>query len=58
MADDLRLSDFTGGEKARLALLHARMAKRGMAGDSVDISDLQRKVERIERDARRRKGRK
>ncbi|MGW3134381.1 DUF6257 family protein [Streptomyces sp. NPDC001139] len=55
MANDLRFSDFTGGEKAQLALLHARMAKRGMAGESVDISDLQRKVERIERQALRRK---
>lgn len=55
MADDLRFSDFTGGEKAHLTLLHARMAKRGLAGDTVDISDLQRKVKRIEDRALRRK---
>lgn len=50
---------FTAGEKARLALLVARMAKRGLADDRqfggrVDQSDLQRKVERIENQARRR----
>ncbi|MEU0587241.1 DUF6257 family protein [Streptomyces sp. NPDC006132] len=55
MADDLQLSDFTTGEKARLALLTARMAKRGLAGMDVDISDLKRKAERIEEQARRRK---
>ncbi|WP_199808541.1 DUF6257 family protein [Streptomyces sp. NRRL S-146] len=55
MADDLSLSDFTPGEKARLALLTARMAKRGIAGMDVDIRDLQRKAERIEDQARRRK---
>lgn len=55
MARDIKFSDFTGGEKARLVVLHARMAKRGMAGDAVDISDLQRKVERIEKRAERRK---
>ncbi|MEV7001131.1 DUF6257 family protein [Streptomyces sp. NPDC093982] len=55
MADDIRFSDFTAGEKARIALLTARMAKRGMAGMDVDISDLQRKVERIEKQAARRK---
>ncbi|WP_019073260.1 DUF6257 family protein [Streptomyces hokutonensis] len=55
MADDLKLSDFTGGEKAQLAFLHVRMAKRGLAGDKVDISDLKRKVERVEDTARRRK---
>ncbi|MFF9117276.1 DUF6257 family protein [Streptomyces massasporeus] len=55
MADDLSPSDFTFGEKARLAGLVARMAKRGVAGMDVDIRDLQRKVERIEDQARRRK---
>lgn len=55
MADDLSLSDFTAGEKTRLALLTARMAKRGLAGVDVDIRDLQRKAERIEDQARRRK---
>ncbi|MFM9594018.1 DUF6257 family protein [Streptomyces scabiei] len=55
MADDIRFSDFTTGEKLRVAALTARMAKRGLAGDSVDISDLKRKVERIERQAASRK---
>ncbi|MFH8805493.1 DUF6257 family protein [Streptomyces sp. NPDC017936] len=53
--DDLTFSDFTTAEKARVAALTARMAKRGLAGDSVDISDLQRRIERIEDQARRRK---
>ncbi|NUS74910.1 MAG: hypothetical protein HOV70_01750 [Streptomyces sp.] len=55
MADDIRFSDFTTGEKLRVAGLVARMAKRGAAGDGVDISDLQARVERIENAARRRK---
>ncbi|MFR0358622.1 DUF6257 family protein [Streptomyces sediminimaris] len=55
MADDLHFRDFTGGEKAQLVLLHARMAKRGMAGPDVDLSDLQNKVRRIEQRAERRK---
>lgn len=55
MADDVTAADLTFGEKARIGVLVARMAKRGMAGDGVDLSDLQRKVERIERQAARRK---
>ncbi|MDX2521361.1 DUF6257 family protein [Streptomyces bottropensis] len=55
MADDLRFSDFTTGEKLRVIGLTARMAKRGAAGEGVDISDLKARVERIERDALRRK---
>lgn len=58
MADDLKFSDFTRGEQLHLAGLHARMAKRGMAGPAVDISDLQRKVKRIENAALRRKNKK
>lgn len=58
MADDLTFSDFTTGEKARIALLTARMAKRGLAGDTVDLSDLKRKIERIENGAIRRKNKK
>ncbi|MFD5050859.1 DUF6257 family protein [Streptomyces tendae] len=52
---DLNSSDYTAGEKARLTLLIARMAKRGLAGDAVDQSDLQRKFERIQDQARKRK---
>ncbi|MEV7976226.1 DUF6257 family protein [Streptomyces sp. NPDC086519] len=54
-ANELHFSDFTAGEKARIAVLTARMAKRGIAGPDVDISDLQARVERIENEARRRK---
>ena len=50
-----KFSDFTRGEKLRLLALHARMAKRGLAGATVDLSDLQRKVRRIEKQADRRK---
>ncbi|MFD4953820.1 DUF6257 family protein [Streptomyces sp. NPDC058451] len=50
---------FTAGEKTRIAFLVARMAKRGLADDRqsggrVDQSDLQRRVERIEEQARKR----
>lgn len=55
MADDLKFSDFTGGERVRIAVLVARMAKRGAGGDGVDISDLQRRVIKIEEQAARRK---
>jgi hypothetical protein len=53
--DDLKFSDFTRSEQARIAVLIARMAKRGLGGPTVDISDLQRRVERIEKQAERRK---
>ncbi|MDX3689932.1 DUF6257 family protein [Streptomyces europaeiscabiei] len=55
MADDIRFRDFTTGEKVRLAGLVVRMGKRGLAGDGVDLSDLKRRVERIENAALRRK---
>lgn len=58
MADDLKFGDFTTSEKVRIVALTARAAKRGMAGDSVDISDLKRKIERIENAAIRRKHKK
>ncbi|MFE8944513.1 DUF6257 family protein [Streptomyces sp. NPDC007856] len=61
MADDLKFSDFTTGEKVHIVALTARAAKRGMADDgsgNVDISDLQRRIERIENAALRRKNRK
>lgn len=58
MADDLKFADFTASEKVRIVALTARAAKRGMAGDSVDISDLQRRIERIENQALRRKNKK
>jgi hypothetical protein len=58
MADDLKFSDFTRSEQARIAVLIARMAKRGLAGDTVDISDLQARVHRIEKQAERRKNKK
>ncbi|WP_215456655.1 DUF6257 family protein [Streptomyces sp. ATCC 21386] len=52
---DIRFADFTTTEKLKVIALTARMAKRGAGGDGVDISDLKRKVERIERQAARRK---
>jgi hypothetical protein len=58
---DLAFSDFTLGEKASIAVLTARMAKRGIADDgtgNVDLSDLQRRIERIEKTALRRKAKK
>ncbi|MDX3068809.1 DUF6257 family protein [Streptomyces sp. ND04-05B] len=58
MADDLRFGDFTGGEKLRIAVLTARAAKRGLAGDGVDISDLTRRIERIEKQAAARRKKK
>ncbi|MFC4466686.1 DUF6257 family protein [Streptomyces xiangluensis] len=57
-SDDLKFSDFTTGEKARIAVLIARMGKRGLADDGterVDLSDLKRRVTRIEKKALRRK---
>ena len=57
MADnpDIRFADFTTSEKLRVIALTARAAKRGAAGPNVDISDLTRRIERIENAARRRK---
>jgi hypothetical protein len=52
---NIRFADFTTTEKLRVAALVARMAKRGAGGDGVDISDLQARVERIEKQALRRK---
>ncbi|MDX3581999.1 DUF6257 family protein [Streptomyces europaeiscabiei] len=54
-SNDLSAADLTFGEKARIGVLIARMAKRGAAGPDVDISDLKRRVERIENQALRRK---
>lgn len=56
--EELKFSDFTTGEKLRIVGLVARMAKRGIADDGtdrVDQSDLQKRVDRIERQALRRK---
>ncbi|MEU0069527.1 DUF6257 family protein [Streptomyces sp. NPDC006332] len=58
MRDDFTAADLTLGEKARIGVLVARMAKRGAAGPNVDISDLKRRVERIEKQALRRKNKK
>jgi hypothetical protein len=44
----------TGAEAAKVAWLIARMAKRGIAGEDVDLSDLQRKLDRIIDGARER----
>jgi hypothetical protein len=58
MSNSLSFSDFTAGEKVRIAALTARMAKRGLADDGtdrVDTSDLKRRIEHIEQQALRRK---
>ncbi|MFC8429898.1 DUF6257 family protein [Streptomyces sp. NPDC057253] len=58
MAKDISFRDFTLGEKARVVALVARMGKRGFADDgtgNVDLSDLKKRVERIEKTAERRK---
>jgi hypothetical protein len=47
---------FTATETAKLAWLITRMAKRGIAGEDVYQSDLQRKFERILNGARKRAG--
>lgn len=44
----------TAGEKAQVAWLVARMAKRGIAGERVYQGDLERKVERVIEKARKR----
>lgn len=59
MADnpDIRFSDFTTTEKLQVIALTARMARRGLADDGSGriIRDLQQRVERIEKQAARRK---
>lgn len=61
MSDGPKFSDFTTGEKVRIAALHARMAKRGIADNgtgNVYTDDLKRRIKRIEEAARRRKNKK
>ncbi|MFJ2259491.1 DUF6257 family protein [Streptomyces sp. NPDC087844] len=56
----LKPGDFTAGEWVRLGVLVARMGKRGLADDgtgNVDLSDLKKRMERIEKQALRRKNR-
>jgi 2-methylcitrate dehydratase PrpD len=54
----IRLTDsdppLTAGETTRLAWLTARMAKRGLAGEAVDLADLQKKFDAILNKARTR----
>lgn len=57
MADGPKFRDLTAVEKVRLTVLLARAAKRGAAGPDTDLTDLQRRIERIERDAQRRNNR-
>ncbi|MEV6727284.1 DUF6257 family protein [Streptomyces sp. NPDC051364] len=45
---------FTAGEVAKIAWLTARMAKRGIASQTVHLGDLERKVDRIIDGARER----
>ena len=44
----------TGGEATKVAWYIARMAKRGIAGENVDQTDLQRKLDRVLDGARKR----
>lgn len=44
----------TGREAAKVAWLIGRMAKRGLAGEDVDQTDLQRKLDRVLDGARKR----
>ncbi|WP_405592759.1 DUF6257 family protein [Streptomyces sp. NBC_01190] len=44
----------TGGEAAKAAWLIARMAKRALAGEEVDQTDLQAKLDRVLDGARKR----
>ncbi|MDX3535734.1 DUF6257 family protein [Streptomyces sp. MB09-01] len=48
---------FTAKETAQIGWYMARMAKRGIAGETVHLSDLERKVERIIDGAREREER-
>lgn len=45
---------FTTGEAAKIAWLIARMAKRGIASQTVYQGDLERKVEKVIEGARKR----
>jgi hypothetical protein len=45
---------FTAGEVAKIAWLTARMAKRGIASQTVYLGDLERKVEKVIDGARKR----
>ncbi|MFD9815029.1 DUF6257 family protein [Streptomyces sp. NPDC059080] len=49
--DDPKL---TAGEKAKVTVLVARMCKRDLAGEGVDQSDLERRVDHILDGARER----
>ncbi|MFD8887578.1 DUF6257 family protein [Streptomyces erythrochromogenes] len=48
---------FTAKETAQIGWYMARMAKRGIAGETVHLGDLERKVERIIDGAREREER-
>jgi hypothetical protein len=50
----LNLDELTTGEKAKLALIGARIAKRSLAGPDVHLDDLYAKSDRITDAARKR----
>ncbi|MEU6945688.1 DUF6257 family protein [Streptomyces sp. NPDC046316] len=54
MSQDANYPKLTPGEHAKVAFLVARMAKRCIASETVDRSDLERKVDRILDGARKR----
>ncbi|MGW0750376.1 DUF6257 family protein [Streptomyces sp. NPDC002587] len=45
---------FTAGDVAKIAWLTARMAKRGIASQTVHLGDLERKVDKVIDGARKR----
>lgn len=49
-----KLPPLTAAEKAKLAWITARVAKRSLAGDDVDMGDLERRWDRIVEGARKR----
>lgn len=56
-SNEVQFSDFTAGEKIRLAGLVALMAKRGLADDGTGrvLDDVKKRMARIEKKAARRK---
>lgn len=54
MSYDPNYPKLTTGENAKVAYYVARMAKRAIAGETVHMGDLERKVDRIIDGARKR----
>ncbi|MFD0153442.1 DUF6257 family protein [Streptomyces sp. NPDC127132] len=54
MSNNPNSPKLTAGEKAKCAWYVARMAKRGIAGETVYQGDLEKKVDRVIEQARKR----